>query len=269
MPLTLKGKLKVWAAALRAYDQGAFTTALDLFARIPRSSIILTNMGLIHAALGEHETAVERFIQATLKDPYLAVAYFQCGVSNFLLQHYDLAYRDFREALRHLRDNQTIDYEQIGLNFKLFPAEVLFNKGLCLISLGQLDKGLADLKKARELKATKDHDIIDKAIRRSGRGYTVFSIPRGICYRPSETKLASAKSRDFMGEARLIAAIDLDDTSTGFSGVERLHLVRSATTSKEKEVRRQLRPPPRSASLNDLKRPPDTEKAISLEWDEV
>jgi tetratricopeptide (TPR) repeat protein len=81
-------------------------------------------MGLIHATLGDHEAAVERFIQATLRNPYLAVAciivslfipnsanslrrrYFQCGVSNFLLARYDLAYRDFREALRHLRENQ-------------------------------------------------------------------------------------------------------------------------------------------------------------------
>jgi hypothetical protein len=42
--------------------------------RLPKSSIILTNMGLIHAARGEHEAAVDRFIQATLRDPYLAVA---------------------------------------------------------------------------------------------------------------------------------------------------------------------------------------------------
>lgn len=42
--------------------------------RLPKSSIILTNMGLVHAALGEHEAAVERFIQATARDPYLAVA---------------------------------------------------------------------------------------------------------------------------------------------------------------------------------------------------
>ncbi|KAJ7912301.1 hypothetical protein B0H13DRAFT_2191176 [Mycena leptocephala] len=253
MPLSLKTKLKTWAAALRAYDKQDFETALELFSRIPKSSIILSNLGLIHAALGEHEAAVERFIEATLRDPYLAVAYFQCGVSNFLLGRYDLAYRDFREALRHLRDNQTIDYEQIGLKFKLFPAEVLFNQGLCLIRLEQMDKGLADLKAARELKATKDHDIVDDAIRRRGHGYTVFSIPRGICYRPSEKKLANAASKDYMGEARLIAAIDLHDTTTGFSGVERLHLGRSASTEEQREPHTQPLLP-RSASLNDATR---------------
>jgi hypothetical protein len=42
--------------------------------RLPKSSIILTNMGLIYAVRGEHEAAVDRLIQATLRDPYLAVA---------------------------------------------------------------------------------------------------------------------------------------------------------------------------------------------------
>lgn len=42
--------------------------------RIADSSKILTNMGLIYATLGEHEAAVEHFIEATNLDNYLAVA---------------------------------------------------------------------------------------------------------------------------------------------------------------------------------------------------
>lgn len=41
---------------------------------IADSSKILTNIGLIHATLGEHELAVEQFIAATQLDQYLAVA---------------------------------------------------------------------------------------------------------------------------------------------------------------------------------------------------
>ncbi|KAJ7436161.1 hypothetical protein B0H11DRAFT_2111589 [Mycena galericulata] len=237
MPLSLKAKLETWADALPAYDGGDLETALDLFSRLPKSSIILTNLGLIHAALGEHEAAVGHFIQATLRDPHLAVAYFQCGVSNFLLARYDLAYRDFREALRRLRGNQNIDYEQIGLVFKLFSAEVLFNQGLCLLRLGQVEKGLRDMKTASQVKATQDHVVIDDAIRDRGAGYIVFSVPAGICYRPSEKKLANSASKDYMGEARLIAAIDLSDTNTGFSGVERLQRAgKTPRTSNEAEL---------------------------------
>ncbi|KAJ6517863.1 hypothetical protein DFH09DRAFT_1194653 [Mycena vulgaris] len=236
MPLSLKAKLETWAAALAAFDSRDFERALELFSRIPQSSIILTNMGLIHAALGEHEVAVERFIEATLRDPYLAVAYFQCGVSNFLLARYDLAYRDFREALRHLRGNQHINYEQIGLAFTLFSAEILFNQGLCLICLEQAEEGLADLEAARHDKATAEHDIIDDALRDRGEGYTVFSVPRHVCYRPSEKKLANAASKDYMGEARLIAAIDLSDTTTGFDGPERVQQERRSLERKIMQI---------------------------------
>jgi len=38
------------------------------------NSKILTNMGLIFATIGEHELAVEKFIEATSHDQYLAVA---------------------------------------------------------------------------------------------------------------------------------------------------------------------------------------------------
>jgi neutrophil cytosolic factor 2 len=92
--MSLKAELETWAAALKAYDEEDFEKALDLFSvclivsfcpfrglilpllvqRIADSSKILTNMGLIYATLGEHEAAVERFIEATTLDNYLAVA---------------------------------------------------------------------------------------------------------------------------------------------------------------------------------------------------
>lgn len=103
-------------------------------------------------------------------------SYFQCGVSNFLLARYDLAYRDFDEALLYLRGNRDINYEQLGLKFKLYSAEVLFNKGLSQIYMGQMQQGLVDLGEARREKATDEHNVIDDAIQDRGEGYTVFSI---------------------------------------------------------------------------------------------
>ncbi|KAJ7128987.1 NADPH oxidase regulator NoxR [Mycena crocata] len=220
--MSLKAELETWAAALKAYDEEDFEKALDLFSRIADSSKILTNMGLIYATLGEHEAAVERFIEATGLDSYLAVAYFQCGVSNFLLARYELAYKDFEEALLYLRGNQAINYEQLGLKFRLFSAEVLFNQGLSLIYLGRMDEGLADMEEAKRVKATDEHNVIDDAIQDRGEGYTVFSIPVGVLYRPSEKKLINAKTKDYMGKAKLIAASDSRDTTVGFSGIDRL-----------------------------------------------
>ncbi|KDR75258.1 hypothetical protein GALMADRAFT_226928 [Galerina marginata CBS 339.88] len=220
--MSLKAELETWAAALKAYDEEDFEKALELFSRIGDSSKILTNMGLIYATLGEHEAAVERFIEATNLDQYLAVAYFQCGVSNFLLARYELAAKDFDEALLYLRGNQAINYEQLGLKFRLFSAEVLFNKGLSQIYMGRTQEGLGDMEEARKDKATDEHNVIDDAIQDRGEGYTVFSIPVGVLYRPSEKKLKNSTQRDYMGKAKLVASSDTSDVVTTFSGAARL-----------------------------------------------
>ena len=72
--------------------------------------------------------------------------------------------------------NTCRNYEQLGLSFRLFSAEVLFNKGLTRIYLGHTQAGLADMAIAQQDKATNEHNIIDDAIRDRGNGYTVFSI---------------------------------------------------------------------------------------------
>jgi hypothetical protein len=103
-----------------------------------------------------------------------------------------LAYKDFEEALLYLRGNQAINYEQLGLQFRLYSAEVLFNKGLCHIYLGgyylnhcliaslprpgNYEEGMQDMEEARKEKVTEEHKVIDEAIRDRGDGYTVFSI---------------------------------------------------------------------------------------------
>ncbi|CAL1711161.1 unnamed protein product [Somion occarium] len=229
--MSLKAELETWAAALEAYDAQDFEKSLELFSSIADSSKILTNMGLIYATLGEHEAAVEQFIGATQLDQYLAVAYFQCGVSNFLLTRYDLAHKDFDEALLYLRGNQSINYEQLGLKFKLFSAEVLFNKGLAQIYMGRLQEGLMDMEEGRKEKVTDEHNVIDDAMAERGDGYTVFSIPVGVLYRPSESKLKNAKAKDYMGKARLVATSDANEAYTTFTGVTRLKRGTTRNTS--------------------------------------
>lgn len=74
-----------------------------------------------------------------------------------------------------------IDYAQLGLLFKLYSCEVLFNRGLCYIYLQQKDAGLQDLQYAVKEKVVEDHDVIDEAIREeadvSHSFYTPISVP--------------------------------------------------------------------------------------------
>ncbi|CAN9316115.1 unnamed protein product [Alternaria alternata] len=218
--MSLKQEIETWVAALASYDNNEFDVALKVFDQISDTSKILFNCGVIHATLGEHEKAVDCYQRAVRLDQYLAVAYFQQGVSNFLMGDFEEALANFNDTLLYLRGNNNIDYEQLGLKFKLYSCEVLFNRGLCYIYLQQRDAGLQDLSFAAKEKVVPDHDVIDEAIREEAEGYTVFSIPVGIVYRPNEAKVKNLKTKDYLGKARLVAASDRANAFTGFAGAE-------------------------------------------------
>ncbi|KAL1975788.1 hypothetical protein VTN31DRAFT_4180 [Thermomyces dupontii] len=237
--MSLKQEIETWVKALNHYDNNEYEEALRVFAEIADTSKILFNCGVIHATLGEHEKAVECYQAAIRLDNYFAVAYFQQGVSNFLLGDFEEALANFNDTLLYLRGNTSIDYEQLGLKFKLYSCEVLFNRGLCYIYLQQMEPGMQDLQYAAKEKVTRDHDVIDEAIRERAEGYTVFSIPVGVVYRPNEAKVKNLKSKDYLGKARLVAATDKNNAFTGFQGVE----VKKAMATEAKDDR-----PPESIS---------------------
>ena len=108
---------------------------------------------------------VECYQRAVRLDQYLAVAYFQQGVSNFLVGAFEEALANFNDTLLYLRGNNMIDYAQLGLMFKLYSCEVLFNRGLCYIYLQQKDAGMQDFSFAVKEKVVEDHNVIDEAIR--------------------------------------------------------------------------------------------------------
>lgn len=93
------------------------------------------------------------------------MAYFQQGVSNFLTGDFEEALANFNDALLYLRGNTCIDYQQLGLKFRLYSCEVLFNRGLSYVYLGHKGDGMKDLEFSAKEKVTPDHDVIDEAIR--------------------------------------------------------------------------------------------------------
>ncbi|KAI9826108.1 MAG: hypothetical protein M1832_000557 [Thelocarpon impressellum] len=218
--MSLKQEIETWVQALGHYDNNEFEEALKSFDNISDTSKILFNMGVIQATLGEHGRAVESYQKAIRLDQYLAVAYFQQGVSNFLVGDFEEALANFNDTLLYLRGNNFIDYDQLGLKFKLYSCEVLFNRGLCYIYLQQKEVGLKDFEFAVKEKVVEDHNVIDDAIREQAEGYTVFSIPVGVVYRPNDAKVKNLKTKDYLGKARLVAASDRSNAFTGFAGSE-------------------------------------------------
>ncbi|KAF4119738.1 Tetratricopeptide (TPR) repeat [Geosmithia morbida] len=227
--MSLKQEIETWVTALERYDNNEFDEAVTEFEKIGDTSKILFNMGVIHATLGEHEKAVECYQRAVGLDQYLAVAYFQQGVSNFLLGDFEEALANFNDTLLYLRGNTIIDYSQLGLLFKLYSCEVLFNRGLCYMYLQQREPGMQDFMYAVKEKIVEDHNVIDEAIRDEAEGYTVFSIPVGVVYRPNDAKVRNLKTKDYLGKAKLVATSDRSNAFTGFTGSE----IKKSTTSRQ------------------------------------
>lgn len=98
---------------------------------------------------------------------------------------FEEALANFNDTLLYLRGNNHIAYEQLGLKFKLYSCEVLFNRGLCYIYLQQKDAGMQDLSYAAKEKMVPDHDVIDEAITEQAevglRGIVVLDPPADFC----------------------------------------------------------------------------------------
>lgn len=272
--MSLKQEIETWVAALAAYDHNEFDNALKCFEQIADTSKIFFNLGVINATLGEHGKAVDFYQQAVQLDQYLAVAYFQQGVSNFLMGDFEEALANFNDTLLYLRGNNNIDYEQLGLKFKLYSCEVLFNRGLCYIYLQQKDAGMQDLKFAAREKVVPDHDVIEEAIKEEAEGYTVFSIPVGVVYRPNEAKVRNLQSKDYLGKARLVAAQDqlnsdprgqaraalaVDDRPNDKLSYAALNLVKPDLKSRS----RQQSEPPMHRNIFPPTPPPEPEPPVS------
>lgn len=111
-----------------------------------------------------------------------------------------------------------IDYTQLGLDFKLYSCQVLFNRALCYLELGEHDLAMTDMWRATREKQTKAHDMLDQALRDKGQDCTVFTVPQGVLYRPAESKVKNAKKKDYLGNSKVIAALDAKDAFAGFQG---------------------------------------------------
>ncbi|RUS18785.1 hypothetical protein BC938DRAFT_475894 [Jimgerdemannia flammicorona] len=127
------------------------------------------------------------------------------------------AFNSFPLLYNHkkLRGNNIINYTQLGLNFRLYACEVLFNRGICHLYIGRIDAGLTDLYHAQKDKQTEEHDVIDQAVLDRGKGYSVFSIPPGVIYRPLESKLRNANTADYFASSKVMVPLEMGDQFAG------------------------------------------------------
>ncbi|KAJ2081940.1 hypothetical protein H4R24_001972 [Coemansia sp. RSA 988] len=223
--MALKAELEQWHQAVELFDQQDYDSSLDIFKTIADSAKIHFNIGLILGRKGDHTAAIDAYSKALELDQYLVVAYFQRGVARMVMQKNAESLSDFNNALKYLRNNEFIDYTQIGLEYKVYTCEVLYNRALCFFCLGQEQDAQDDLTDAIRHAVEERHSWIKKAIESRGMDCPLYCVPKGVIYRPSASKLRSTKKIDFLGSAKVIASADGRDNFTGFKGA----LVRKET----------------------------------------
>ncbi|KAI9282381.1 hypothetical protein BC943DRAFT_382327 [Umbelopsis sp. AD052] len=199
--MALKFELEQWNNACVAFDNQDYDTALSTFISLADNAKMHFNIGLIFATLDDHQRALAAYNKALRLDQYFAVVYFQKGVSHFIMGDMEAAMQDFDDAYSKLRGNQIINYTQLGLSFRLYSCEVLFNRGICRLYLQKMNDGLTDLYLAQKDKMTEEHEVIDQAVLDRGKGYSVFSIPPGVLFRPPESRLRGPQSADLLSAA--------------------------------------------------------------------
>ncbi|KAK4057989.1 hypothetical protein OIO90_000728 [Microbotryomycetes sp. JL221] len=214
--MTLKRELQTWAEALGAHDSGNLQVALRLFKDLTLSSKIAFNMAMIYSQLDNQNETLTFCERAIELDPFLAVAHFQAGISCYKLGRFNDAKRCFGDALIYLRSNALIDYEQLGLKFRLYACEILFNRALASFSMGMMDESYLDLKSAAAQKQTTEHRVIDNGLHGSKSSLTLFEIVDNVLFRPTEIKLKNLETRNYLGQPKLIAAASVDDAHITF-----------------------------------------------------
>lgn len=187
--MVAKFELEQWLRACDAYDREDYDQALKLFIGLADTAKMHFNIGLVLATIDDYPRALAAYSKAIELDHYFAVAYFQRGVAAFIIGDMELACSAFDEAFTAMRGNSIINYGQLGLAFHLYGCEVLFNRGICRLYNEQIEEGMKDLQLANAMRLNSEHDIISDALRDEGKGYSIFSIPSKVLYRPPKSRL--------------------------------------------------------------------------------
>ncbi|XP_019491026.1 PREDICTED: neutrophil cytosol factor 2 isoform X3 [Hipposideros armiger] len=135
---------------------------------------------------------------------------------------YDSAIKDLKEALTQLRGNQLIDYKILGLQFKLFACEVLYNIAFMYAKKKEWKKAEEHLALATSMKSEPRHSKIDKAMECVWKQklYEPVVIPVGKLFRPNERQVAQLVKKDYLGKATVVASVVDQDSFSGFAPLQ-------------------------------------------------
>ncbi|NXG30651.1 NCF2 factor, partial [Dromaius novaehollandiae] len=229
--MSLVETIRLWNEGVCAADKREWRAALAAFTSVhnPPSKLCF-NIGCIHLVLGNLAEAEEAFTQSISCDKHLAVAYFQRATVFYKRENHEMAIKDFKEALAQLRGNRLIDYKILGLRYRLFACEVLYNIALVCATMQDWKKAEEYLTLAMSMKSEPQHNKIDKAMEailcyglcalQKQKLYELVAIPMGKLFRPNEKQVAQLEKKDYLGKATVVASVVDKDSFSGFAPLQ-------------------------------------------------
>ncbi|KAM5148489.1 neutrophil cytosol factor 2 [Mantella aurantiaca] len=216
--------MRLWSEGVAAAEKGDWKGALRSLTTItePRAKICF-NIGCCHLVTGNLSEAEKAFTYTVEKDKHLAVGYFQRGSVYFKEGKYKEALQDWIRCFTELRGNQLIDYKILGLTFKLYSCEILYNVSLGHAKVGNWAKAEENLILALSQKAEPRHSTkIEKAMQEilKQKYFPLIEMPKGRLFHPNERLVEQLEKKDYLGKATVVASVVDKDSFSGFAPLQ-------------------------------------------------
>ncbi|XP_062398623.1 NADPH oxidase activator 1-like [Sardina pilchardus] len=183
--------LRLWDEAVKAVDardwQGALAKLDDIYEPTARTLFVTA---AAHLALGQLQPAIQALDKAIAKDEGLAVCFFQRAGVLLLTNRPEEALADCIWAQKQMRENAVIDYRQLGLCYKLFNWQVLYNAAAVRVRMHHWDKARDILLAAKTHGGTVEA-ALDSISRRES--LVPLLVPEGEVFRPRKEEVEQLK----------------------------------------------------------------------------
>uniref|UniRef100_A0A3Q3W4Y2 Uncharacterized protein n=1 Tax=Mola mola TaxID=94237 RepID=A0A3Q3W4Y2_MOLML len=181
--------LRLWDEAVQAVDARDWQGALAKLSEISEpTSRTLFNKASAHLALGQLDRALQ-----------------VCGAAVMMqMNRLEEALSDCIWAQKHMRGNMVIDYRQLGLRFKLYSWQVLYNAAAVYCTMGQWDRARDVLLSVSQERGGRGGNIevaLDSIMKEEA--LAPLQVPENVVFRPRKQDVEQLKQRDFLGKAKV------------------------------------------------------------------